>query len=114
MKSVVAVRVFFILVLIGMIAVTGWASTYESVWDGFAHVGREPWGLATLADAYFGFLTFYAWVLYRETSVLKKIVWLPVILFFGNIAMAIYVLILAFRVPANASVEQILLRRSSE
>ncbi len=108
MMTVRSARIYFSLILAVIIGVTAWASTYESVWDGFVHVGREPWGLATLADAYLGFMTFYAWVLYRENSMMRKFVLLPVILFFGNIAMSLYVLWLAFKLPADASVERIL------
>lgn len=110
MMTVRVVRIYFGIILLGIIGVTAWASTFESVWDGFIHVGQQPWGLATLADAYFGFLTFYAWVLYREESTLRKVILLPVILFFGNIAMSLYVLWLAFKLPGDASAERILLR----
>ncbi len=32
-------------------------------WPSYA---ANPWAVATLYDAYFGFLTFYVWVAYKE------------------------------------------------
>jgi hypothetical protein len=32
-----------------------------------------PWFIATLFDCYFGFLTFYAWLFYKETGWFSRI-----------------------------------------
>jgi len=73
----------------------------------------NPWFIATLFDAYFGFLWFWLWVAYKETSWLARIVWLALILTLGNIAMASYMLIQLFRLSAGAKIEDLLLRRSA-
>ena len=73
----------------------------------------HPWFIATLFDTYFGFLTFYVWLAYKETSNLARILWLLAILLLGNIAMAIYLLRELFRLPTNATMEDLLLRRKS-
>lgn len=104
-------RVFFIVVLISMLAVTTWASKQVPLWKIPYDTWTHPWWIATLFDAYWGFLTFYCWVVYKETSVLARGVWLVAILLLGNIAMAVYALIQLFRVPANGSIETVLLRR---
>lgn len=104
-------RVFFIVVLISMLAVTTWASKQVPLWKIPYETWTHPWWIATLFDAYWGFLTFYCWVVYKETSVLARAVWLVAILLLGNIAMAVYALIQLFRVPANGSIETVLLRR---
>jgi predicted permease len=104
-------RVFFIIVLISMLAVTTWASKQVPLWKIPYDTWTHPWWIATLFDAYWGFLTFYCWVVYKETSVLARAVWLVAILLLGNIAMAVYALIQLFRVPANGSIETVLLRR---
>lgn len=104
-------RVFFIVVLISMLAVTTWASKQVPLWKIPYDTWTHPWWIATLFDAYWGFLTFYCWVVYKETSVLARAVWLVAILLLGNIAMAVYALIQLFRVPANGSIETVLLRR---
>jgi len=104
-------RIAFILVLISMLAVTSWASNIVALWNTPRAVATHPWFIATLFDTYFAFLTFYAWVAYKQTSKASRVLWLIAILLLGNIAMAIYMLNQLFRLPANASMEQLLLRK---
>ena len=105
-------RVFFIIVLISMFGVTGWASMQCALWETPRAVATHPWFIATLFDTYWAFLTFYCWVVYKERGWIARIAWLLGILLLGNIAMAIYMLIQLFRVPANARIEDILLRKA--
>ncbi len=104
-------RIAFILVLISMLAVTSWASNIVALWNTPRAVATHPWFIATLFDTYFAFLTFYAWVAYKQTSKASRVLWLIAILLLGNIAMAIYMLNQLFRLPANASMEQLILRK---
>lgn len=104
-------RAFFILVLISMLAVTSWASLHCALWAIPKTVIGHPWFIATLFDTYWAFLTFYCWVVYKEPSAVARAIWLVAILLLGNIAMAVYMLIELFRVPADASIEAVLLRR---
>lgn len=103
-------RIVFSIVIASMLVVTTWASLRVPIWEIPAAVGGHPWFIATLFDAYFGFLTFYAWVFYKETSHLARIVWLVAILLLGNIAMAAYMLWKLFALPSNASIDALLLR----
>lgn len=105
-------RFFFLLVLGSMLAVTSWASTQCPLWEIPGSVGGHPWFIATLFDTYWAFLTFYCWVAYKESSWLGRIGWLIGILLLGNIAMALYMLILLFRVPTSARMEDLLLRKA--
>jgi len=105
-------RCFFAVVLISMLSVTSWASMKCALWEIPAEVGAHPWFIATLFDAYWGFLTFYCWVAYKEVSWISRMGWLLGILLLGNIAMAVYMLIHLFRVPTSARLEDILLRRA--
>ena len=100
-------------VLIAMLAVTTWASLQVPLWETPRAVATHPWFIATLFDTYFGFLTFYVWLAYKETSNLARVLWLLAILLLGNIAMAIYLLRELFRLPANATMEDLLLRRKA-
>ncbi len=93
----------FSLILIAMLAVTTWASLYENVVAGGAKLIAEPWGVATLFDAYFGFITFWLWVCFKECSNVYRALWFVLIMLFGNIAMAIYVLMEISRVSKNTS-----------
>jgi hypothetical protein len=56
----------------------------------------SPWSMATLYDAYFGFLTFFCWLAWRERSLALKVVWFVLIMALGNIAMSAYVLLQLF------------------
>ena len=103
-------RIFFILVLAAMLCVTTWASNLVAIWAIPDSVKSDPWFIATLFDAYFGFLTFYIWVAYKETSAIGRAAWLLGILLLGNIAMASYMLWQLFRLPSNARLEALLLR----
>ncbi|MCB1100693.1 MAG: DUF1475 family protein [Verrucomicrobiae bacterium] len=110
---IVALRIFFIIVLVSMLAVTTWASSDTALWSIPVDVSSHPWFIACLFDAYWGFLTFYCWVIYRESSIIARAGWLIAILLFGNIAMSVYMLILLFKLPVNATVRDILLRPQS-
>jgi hypothetical protein len=106
-------RIAFSGVVITMLSVTGWASAQGALWKVPHEVVAHPWFIATLFDCYFGFLTFYVWLAYKERSMVARILWLVAILLLGNIAMASYVLSLVFRLPANAPIEAVLLRQAS-
>lgn len=105
-------RCFFIVVLVSMLSVTSWASMQCALWDTPRAVATHPWFIATLFDTYWAFLTFYCWVAYKEHSWIARMAWLLGILLLGNIAMAVYMIIQLFRVPANARMEDILLRQA--
>lgn len=109
---IIALRFLFLVIVLAMIAGTIWACLEEDVFDGGSHILRFRWGWMTLADAYFGFLTFFVWVAYKETSLVSRLAWFMAIVILGNIAMSIYALLQLFRVPANARVEEVLLRRN--
>ena len=105
-------RVFFAIVLVSMLCVTSWASRQCALWDIPGSVGGHPWFIATLFDTYWAFLTFYCWVAYKERSWIARIGWLLGILLLGNIAMAVYMLILLFRAPTSSRMEDLLLRKA--
>jgi hypothetical protein len=64
-----------------------------NVLDGYVTVCGEPWGLATMFDAYFGFLAFWLYIAWREKSWLPRLAWLLALLLLGNFAIAAYALI---------------------
>jgi hypothetical protein len=103
-------RIAFGCVLLTMLCATGWASHECALWKTPQALVTHPWFIATLFDCYFGFLTFYAWLAYKETSLFARVGWLVAILLLGNIAMSGYMLITLFRLPADATMEQLLLR----
>lgn len=105
-------KVLFFLILLAMLAVTAVASVDRNVFAAGADLWDDPWFRATLADAYFGFLTVYLWIAYKEGTWGRRILWFVLVMTLGNIAIAIYLLIQLFRLPASAKMADLLLRRS--
>jgi len=113
MLSRPALRLLFGTILVVMLAVTGWASLQQPVWQ-WRGLLTEPdrwWTMATLADAYCGFLTFYAWVFYKERRASARLGWFLAIMSLGNMAMATYVLLQLARWRAGEPAAKLLLRR---
>jgi len=110
---------FALAALFGLIGVSAWATGHQSIVVAIKDLlaqpggGNNPWLLATLLDAYFGFLWFWLWVAYKETGWRARSGWLLLILLLGNMAMAIYMLIQLWRMPPQAGIDQLLLRRPS-
>ncbi len=101
-------KIFFLIVLVSMLAVTSWATLQCPLWETPHAVVMHPWFIATMFDTYWGFLTFYCWVFYKESSWTKRITWLLAILLLGNIAMSVYVLNKLFRLPPGATTGDLL------
>ena len=105
--------VIFTMVILVMLVATVQASLDSNVLTALEELWPDPWFRATLADAYFGFLTFYLWVAYKERTALRRSLWFVLIMALGNIAMAIYMLIQLYRLPEGAGIERLLLRNES-
>ena len=90
-------------VLASLTAYNLWVSTRQSVldWGGLTTPPGNLWTIATLIDAYFGILTFYVWVLWKETRSGARVLWFLAIMLLGNIAMSAYVLRQLHRLGPN-------------
>ena len=88
-----ALRLWFLLVLAGMLGVIGWASARCPLFEIPREVSSHPWFIATLLDAYLAFVAFWLWVAWKEGTVAARALWLFVILLWGNPAIALYVLL---------------------
>jgi len=105
-------KLLFSAILVVMLVVTVQASLHQAVWD-WGGLASEPdrwWTLATLADAYCGFLTFYAWVFYKERGWGRRSAWFAAIMLLGNFAMATYVLLQLSKLRDDEPLERMLLR----
>jgi hypothetical protein len=114
MTSKTSLKVLFSCIFIAMLLVTGWASMQQAVqnWGGLTTGPDRYWTIATMMDAYCGFLTFYAWVLFKEPRWLPRILWFVAIMLFGNMAMSAYVLLQLARVPRGRPASDLLLARN--
>ena len=104
-------RCLFVVILASMLWVTTWASLQCPLFAVPRAVATHPWFIATMFDAYWGFLTFYVWVAYRQLAWSARIAWLLAILALGNIAMSAYCLAALFQVPAGGRVADVLIAR---
>ena len=100
----------FGLIFIWMIVMTVRTSLEMSLVDSFPLFGSNPWAVATLWDAYFGFLTFYVWVAWRETGWGARVLWFVLIMGLGNIAMSGYMLIQLARLRQDEPLDSLLRR----
>lgn len=107
-----------LLAFAALVGVSIWASAQLPIMAAIADLaarpadGQNPWLVATLFDAYFGFLWFWAWIAYKETGALPRVAWLVLILLLGNLAMAAYMLLQLRRLQAGATPADLLLRRA--
>ena len=114
MSAKTALKILFSCVFAGLTAYNLWASTQQPLlqWGGLTTKPDRYWTIATFIDAYCGFLTFYAWVFYKELRWVKKIAWFLVIMLLGNIAMSAYVLLQLRRLAPDEEANGILTARN--
>ncbi len=115
MTARTVLKLLFAFILVSLAAYTSWASTQQAVWEwqGLVNEPDRYWTIATLIDAYYGFITFYAWVFYKEPRAAARIGWFVAIMGLGNMAMAAYVLIQLYRLKPDEPASAILLRRGA-
>ena len=49
-----------------------------------------PWGIVSLVDLYVGFILFSGWIVYREASLAKAIVWVIAMMVLGFFTASVY------------------------
>lgn len=108
-----ALRALFASIFLTLLVYTTFASTRQSMfaWGGMTSGPDRWWTIATMLDAYFGFLTFYVWVFYKELRWVPRIAWFIGIMLFGNMAMSAYVILQLGRLRADEPVAAILTAR---
>jgi hypothetical protein len=58
-----------------------------------AELLRNPWGIVSMVDLYTGFILFSAWIVYREKSVLRSLIWVVLMMVLGFFTGSLYALI---------------------
>ena len=109
-------KLIFSAIFLTMLVYTSWASFQQPVmqWQGLTAGPDRYWTIATMLDAYFGFLTFYVWVCFKERRALPRVGWFVAIMAFGTMAMSAYVLWQLQRLGPDQDVSEILLSRRRE
>ncbi|NDE00878.1 MAG: DUF1475 domain-containing protein [Gammaproteobacteria bacterium] len=108
-------KALFGFIFLSLFAYTSFASLQQPVWawQGLVNEPDRWWTIATLIDAYYGFLTFYVWVFYKELRVPSRIGWFIAIMLLGNMAMAAYVLRELARLGPDEPAAAVLTRRNA-
>lgn len=81
---------------IGLLAMTGILVYGFTVGD-FVNEGRRllamPWGIVSLVDLYVGFGLFSIWIVYRERSVGRSVLWVILMMVLGFWTGSLYTLL---------------------
>jgi hypothetical protein len=84
------------IVLLGLLAMTG-VLIYGFGAGDFAGEGGQllsmPWGIVSLVDLYVGFVLFSGWIVYREKSVARSVVWVALMMVLGFWTASLYTLL---------------------
>lgn len=105
-------RVLFLGILASMVWITTWAGMHTPLFEIPPEVYRHPWFLATLLGAYWGLITFYAWVAWKEQSWGARVLWFISIMLLGTIAMAIYMIDELFSVSSRSDLTKVVAQRN--
>lgn len=97
-------RIAKALAWIGLFSMTA-ALIYGFVIGDFSGEGRilmsMPWGIVSLVDLYVGFALFSAWIVYREKSRLRAVVWVLLMMVLGFFTASLYCLIALYSSKGN-------------
>jgi hypothetical protein len=111
-------QIYFSAVIIILLAVTiyaslnGFSGHSKNVFIGYEELWAQPWGIATLFDAYFAFSIFWIWVAYKESRWFLKIFWLLMIYALGNFAISGYMLIQLARLKEDEDFHDLLSKKN--
>jgi hypothetical protein len=82
--------------LLGLLAMT-LVLIYGFTVGNFAEEGKQllsmPWGIVSLVDLYVGFILFSGWIVYREKSAVRSVVWVILMMILGFWTGSLYTLI---------------------
>ena len=58
-----------------------------------AELLQNPWGIVSMVDLYTGFALFSGWIVYREKSFLRSLIWVVLMMVLGFFTASLYVFI---------------------
>lgn len=86
-------KVAKIIALLGLLAMSA-VLVYGFAVGDFAGEGGQlldmPWGIVSLVDLYVGFVLFSGWIVYRENSLGRSIVWVILMMVLGFWTASLY------------------------
>ena len=85
-----------IVTVLGVLAMSG-VILFAFATGDFAAEGSTllsmAWGQVSMVDLYVGFILFSGWIIYREKSLVRSIVWVFFMMTMGNLTASLYALI---------------------
>ena len=85
-----------ILSLLGILAMTAvliYGFTAGDFRTDGAALLENPWGIVSMVDLYTGFALFSGWIIYREKSFLRSLIWVALVMVLGFFTASLYVFI---------------------
>jgi hypothetical protein len=82
--------------LLGLLAMTGvliYGFTAGNIRQDGAQLLSNPWGIVSIVDLYVGFILFSGWIVYREKSLGRAIIWVFFMMVLGFFTGALYTFI---------------------
>jgi hypothetical protein len=90
------VKIAKVIAVLGLLAMSAVLIYGFTVGD-FATEGKQllamPWGIVSLVDLYVGFILFSGWIVYREKSAARSVVWVILMMILGFWTASLYALI---------------------
>lgn len=83
-------KIVSLLGLFAMTAVLVYAFTFGDFFGEGKELLSSPWGIVSLVDLYVGFILFSGWIIYREDSLIRSIVWVFFMMVLGFFTGALY------------------------
>jgi uncharacterized membrane protein (DUF2068 family) len=107
-----SMKALFALIFLSMLSLAITATIDQNMFEAVGNMWPNWWFKLTLADAYFGFITFFVWVAYKEFQLWRKLVWFAAIMLLGNLAISAYLLLELFKLREEDNFETLLARRN--
>jgi len=105
-------KILFGAIFVLMVWINVEAAMRMNILASFPLFSTNPWAVATLYDAYCGFLTFYVWVAWKERALWSRGLWFVLVMGLGNVAMSAYVLKELFKLKPEEPAWKVLQNRA--
>lgn len=91
------VKLISFLGVLAMTAVLFFGFTQGNFFEDGGKLMENPWGIVSLVDLYTGFLLFAVWIVYRESGILPKVIWVVLLMVLGFFTASLYMLLAAYQ-----------------
>jgi hypothetical protein len=83
-------KLISLLGLVAMSTVLVYGFTSGDFFSEGAQLLQMPWGIVSLVDLYVGFILFSGWILYRERTWVRSLVWIVLMMVLGFFTASLY------------------------